>query len=138
MQLLYAMATKQEFPPAAAGCHEIEPYVNKIEKAGYRGRTPCWEDLNGKWSIDGNRYGQDIVAMWRSMIDWKGAGEVYMEKPSEEMKWLRERRLLPNPAPHPDRNITWSELSGLLQRWENSISPDTMGETGTLSKKKDG
>jgi hypothetical protein len=33
--------------------------------------VPCWEDLNGKWTIPGHQYGQDIVSIWRNMRTWK-------------------------------------------------------------------
>lgn len=33
---------------------------------------PCWEDLGGKWAVSDGRYGHDIVAIWRNMLNWRG------------------------------------------------------------------
>jgi hypothetical protein len=32
----------------------------------------CWEDLNGVWAVPGDRYGQDVLAIWRCMREWNG------------------------------------------------------------------
>jgi hypothetical protein len=148
MQLLYRFATELPIPQEAT---TIKRQIAVLERAGWIGSAPCWEDLNSKWSVAGNRYGQDIVAMWRSMMEWKGKGEVVMEQPNgrdnnrsgttrdritgsidwssfsnEEMNWLKEQQLLPSPVPHPDRKVTWAELAVLLYRWENRPSTATM------------
>lgn len=51
----------------------IELHMQRLHAVLSRLHTvePCWEDLNGKWAIPGHQYGQDIVAMWRSMREWK-------------------------------------------------------------------
>jgi hypothetical protein len=138
MRILYTFASVE--PSPADG----EPI---LISAGWQGTAPCWEDLNGKWSERGDRYGQDVVTIWRNMKEWRGKGEVFMVTEderehdreiglrvggrahgprasdwtainSEEMLWLKERELLPSPAPHPDRKVTWSELAAILRRWE--------------------
>ncbi|MCD9022664.1 hypothetical protein [Cohnella silvisoli] len=141
MQILHTFAANGAMPQDAKIAQRS---IALIERAGWRGRVVCWEDLNGKWSVAGNRYGQDIVAMWRNMIEWRGEGEVTMEQPNEgdysrsgiareringnvdwssisneEMNWLKGQQLLPDPVPHPDRKVTWAELAVLLHRWEN-------------------
>jgi hypothetical protein len=102
-------------------------------------REACWEDLNGKWMIPGSRYGQDIVAIWRNMIEWKGEEgmkedmqddarpwglvpeeEWNAEAGQEDLNWLAGRGWLPVPEPHPDRRVTWSELARLFRQWERS------------------
>ncbi|BBI30786.1 hypothetical protein [Cohnella abietis] len=149
MQMLYTFATDLALPDGGEG--KLRRQMAHLERAGWRGTVPCWEDLNGKWPASGNRYGQDIVAMWRSMVDWKGKGEVTMDNSrgqdmqrpisargriagsldwssfsSEEMKWLKAQQLLPSPAPHPDQKVTWSELAVLLRQWENRGSTATI------------
>jgi hypothetical protein len=159
MQLLYRFATELPIPQEAT---TIKKPIAVLERAGWIGSAPCWEDLNSKWSIAGNRYGQDIVAMWRSMMEWKGKGEVVMEQPNrsdhnrsgttrdritgsvdwssfsnEEMNWLKEQQLLPSPVPHPDRKVTWAELAVLLYRWESRPSTAIM-EGNHVSLQKEG
>jgi hypothetical protein len=161
MQLLYRFATDLPIPQEATSIKK--PVAEVIERAGWIGKAPCWEDLNGKWSVAaGSRYGQDIVAMWRSMMEWKGKGEVLMDEPNgkdnhrygtskerisgsvdwssfsnEEMDWMKELQLLPSPVPHPDRKVTWAELAVVLHRWENRPLTATMEEI-TASPQKEG
>ncbi|MBW5448658.1 hypothetical protein GE107_21670 [Cohnella sp. CFH 77786] len=96
----------------------------------------CWEDLNGKWTLPGHKYGQDIVAIWRNMMEWKGEGEVMEEMEeaafgeqaegpiparrfegtaAEDLRWLEERGILPAPSPHPERKVTWAELARVMR-----------------------
>jgi hypothetical protein len=158
MQLLYRFATDLPIPKDTTF---EQRHISVLERAGWIGKAPCWEDLNGKWSVAGNRYGQDIVAIWRSMVDWKGKGEVLIEQPNErdnyrsgmtrdritgnvdwssfsnkEMNWLKEQQLLPSPVPHPDRKVTWAELAVLLHRWENRPSTATIEGNKAHSEKE--
>lgn len=160
MQILYTFATDLALPQQL---NTAKRSIALMERAGWRGRVQCWEDLNGKWSAAGKQYGQDIVAMWRNMMEWGSKGEVIMSNPNgrvtqrsgstpserisgnvdwssfctEEMKWLKEQHMLPNPVPHPDRQVTWAELAVLLHQWENRSSTAIMeGKVG--SKKKEG
>jgi len=152
MQLLHAFAVKQALPGSSP---EAQRLLGAIDRAGWRGSAPCWEDLNGKWSAADSRYGQDIVAIWRNMCVWRGKGEVSMalgngrgpETPahhpransargvdwsplaSEEMKWLQEKRVLPSPMPHPDRKVSWAELAALLYRLEHREAPLKEGDS---------
>lgn len=34
-----------------------------------RGSAPNWEDLNGKWAVPGNGYGENIVSMQKSILE---------------------------------------------------------------------
>lgn len=99
------------------------------ERKMKQSRPRCWEDLNGKWPGAGDRYGQDIVSIWRNLLEWAGKGGVRVEKKGEngsttsernedDLAWLRERRLLPLPEPSSGRGVTWGELAALLRRLE--------------------
>lgn len=163
MQILYLFATELSLPEEAGLA--MDKHVAVIERSGWRGRVACWEDLNGKWQGPGNsRYGQDIVSMWRSMLAWRGKGEIVvdhfpedrvggglLEVPlrnrgvgvangpnvgTEAMKWLQDQRLLPNPAPHPERKVTWAELAELLRQWENLSPAGTMERNPVLAQKE--
>ncbi len=99
-----------------------------------------WEDLNGCWAVPGTRYGQDILAIWRNMMDWRSAGTPEEEsgkpaarpaagaaahtpqeagKGEEALAWLSERGWTPSPVPHTERKVTWAELALVLKEWEN-------------------
>jgi hypothetical protein len=146
MQTLYSLASDLPLPETLV---KAKIQTALIERSGWQGSVHCWEDLNGKWAGPGyHRYGQDIVSLWRSMTEWKGEGEVDMNRSSgeeqdrgqsdtargrnrgpkgstygvEQMKWLQEQQLLPFPAPQPDRNVTWAELAALLHSWDNRSS----------------
>lgn len=98
-----------------------------------------WEDLNGRWAVPGTRYGQDILAIWRSMADWRGNGmpEEESVKPAapctredaasdakdgeEALAWLSERGWTPMPMPHAERRVTWAELARVLREWEHRV-----------------
>ncbi|MBB6670310.1 hypothetical protein [Cohnella nanjingensis] len=57
------------------------PYADADDSEGTgRRREVCWEDLNGVWRVPGLHYGQDIVAIWRKMLEWAGKGGVRVEK----------------------------------------------------------
>jgi hypothetical protein len=140
IQYLHAFAST-ELPEDAPPLPALQ--MRSLTKANLRGCAGCWEDLNGKWVVPGNRYGQDITAIWRNMMDWKGEGEPFMDliedsneadagrgdkvgtpnadgsaNTSEDMEWLRSRGMLTSPFPHPERKVTWNELAQLLRRWE--------------------
>jgi len=156
VRLLYALAMDYGLPEEGDDPEEARAIAH-LERFGWRGQAPCWEDLNGKWADPGNlKYAQYVVAMWRHLIDWRGEGESWIQAAhrqeesgpdratpapirkagtidwssltNERMKWLRGRRLLPEPAPHPDRKVTWSELAGLLREWEKGPAAVTIGE----------
>jgi hypothetical protein len=38
-----------------------------------RGVAPCWEDLNGRWAVPGNGYGESIVDIHRRILETKAA-----------------------------------------------------------------
>ena len=142
MRVLRAFASDEPIDGEAQ-----EPLQRMLEKNGWLGTAACWEDLNGKWTERGDRFGQDVASIWRNMMEWRGEGEVFMVADEErererelalrlgakqagpraadwtaigtpEMRWLGERGALPDPAPHPDRKVTWAELAALLARME--------------------
>ncbi|KIL34538.1 hypothetical protein SD71_18825 [Cohnella kolymensis] len=159
MQLLYTMASDI---PLSSELDTSDRRVDALVRSGWQGSAHCWEDLNGKWSIGVNRYGQDVVAMWRNLMEWSaeeeeeavdnentqqsaGLGSL-MDRVtrrvdwsllcSEEMNWLKDQRLLPEPVPHPDRKVTWAELAAVLYRWEKRQSADTIERKEGTSKKE--
>lgn len=73
MQILYTFATERPLPGQVSVTHRHLPW---LERAGWKGNVPCWEDLNGRWSHQGNHhYGQDIIAIWRNMRMWRRKGK---------------------------------------------------------------
>ncbi|THF77071.1 hypothetical protein [Cohnella fermenti] len=71
IRLLYRFAKAEELPGRATpelGRSAIR--LQAIDELGYRGELRFWEDLNGKWSPFGFRYGQDVVAIWRNLELW--------------------------------------------------------------------
>lgn len=55
IQHLYAYATKQPLP---RGKEIIDPRFTLVT----RGIAPKWIDLNGRWAVPGNNYGQSIIS----------------------------------------------------------------------------
>ncbi|RIE01267.1 hypothetical protein [Cohnella faecalis] len=77
IQLLHAFAANK-----SAGYEEsaeVAERRSRMERAGWLGTVRHWEDLNGKWQLPGSKYGQDIVAIWRGMMEWSGKGEVHVD-----------------------------------------------------------
>lgn len=47
-----------------------------------RGSAPNWEELNGKWAVPGNDYGQSVINIWRRILDEQvPEGYIIPEKP---------------------------------------------------------
>jgi hypothetical protein len=57
IQHLKAYASKD---PLKQTC--IDPRFSLVT----RGIAPNWEDLNGRWAVPGNGYGENIVALWKA------------------------------------------------------------------------
>jgi len=193
IQRLYGFATEADKPlPAGRGWLDVRFRV--LERRDWRGSARCWEDLNGRWIAPGRRYGQDIVAIWRSMGEWRmtgkseakensqakasrpggtadageaggaaqaagreqaapgdgpagtaGAGPalaiardvafVRRVKPGpdasawagEDLAWLKDEGLLPEPTPHPERKVTWAEAARLLRLWTRRLADEDGG-----------
>ncbi|CAM3912760.1 hypothetical protein COLU111180_14055 [Cohnella lubricantis] len=69
MQLLFGFAVAE--PPLSNLDMSLwTPRLQMIRRKQWRGIAPHWEDLNGKWSVPGTNYGQDITAIWRNMVEW--------------------------------------------------------------------
>ncbi|MFC7394364.1 N-acetylmuramoyl-L-alanine amidase [Scopulibacillus cellulosilyticus] len=60
MQHLYAYATTNPLP---AKYPLVDPRFDHVE----RGTAPNWVDLNGKWAVPGDNYGQSILNLYRKM-----------------------------------------------------------------------
>ncbi len=54
IQHLYAYTTKKDIP---AGCELVDPRFNYVK----RGVAQRWIDLNGRWAVPGNGYGESII-----------------------------------------------------------------------------
>lgn len=54
IQHLYAYATDDKIP---AGCELVDPRFNYVK----RGVAERWIDLNGRWAVPGNGYGESII-----------------------------------------------------------------------------
>ena len=65
------------YEPSAWREPELEAFAERhfqhlFEAAKGKEKIPFyWEDLNNRWTLPGNRYGQDILAIWRSMMNWR-------------------------------------------------------------------
>ncbi|SHI77924.1 N-acetylmuramoyl-L-alanine amidase [Desulfosporosinus lacus] len=60
LEHLFAYATTQPLP---AGVQKVDPRFDLVE----RGSCPNWEELNGRWAVPGNGYGQDVVRIYGEM-----------------------------------------------------------------------
>ncbi|MCC3373842.1 hypothetical protein [Cohnella sp. REN36] len=98
--------------PIAAG---DEGAANEV-----RTREPCWEDLNGVWRVPGTRYGQDVVAIWRKMLEWAGKGGVRVEMSSNRMLRPDQDRMRAQ-AQEGERQrvhaVDWSSLANEDMSW---------------------
>ena len=55
IQHLYAYATTDDLPE---GCELVDPRFKYVK----RGIAPLWTDLNGRWAVPGDGYGESIIA----------------------------------------------------------------------------
>lgn len=63
IQHLYAYATTDALPD---GCELLDPRFKYIK----RGIAPLWIDLNGRWAVPGNGYGESIITdYWLKVIE---------------------------------------------------------------------
>lgn len=127
MQILYAFAAELPIPEALEAVDQISKHSEMLDRAGWRGKTLCWEDLNGKWTRSGQHYGQDIVAIWRSMLEWKGNGE---SKPKEgglamEISDGEGSQHFRTPRERTSGNVDWSSFYTEEMKWlqDQSLLP---------------
>lgn len=66
IQHLWGYATTDDLP---SGTVVVDPRFDLLAQVGKRGSAPNWEDLNGKWAVPGNGYGESIVSMWKEMCE---------------------------------------------------------------------
>lgn len=76
IQHLYAYASKNQLP---TGEKLIDPRFNLVT----RGSATKWIDLNGKWAVPGNEYGQNILKIYKEI---KGESNVAAPKPPQQPK----------------------------------------------------
>ncbi|AET66023.1 N-acetylmuramoyl-L-alanine amidase [Desulfosporosinus orientis DSM 765] len=60
LEHLYAYAVKDPLP---MGVPKVDPRFDLIE----RGSCPNWEDLNGRWAVPGDGYGENVVRIYHEM-----------------------------------------------------------------------
>jgi Mannosyl-glycoprotein endo-beta-N-acetylglucosaminidase. len=72
LEHLYAYASTSALPVSLP---KVDPRFGLVT----RGIAPNWEDLNGRWAVPGNSYGQEIVAVYNQMLKEFGQGDVYMK-----------------------------------------------------------
>jgi N-acetylmuramoyl-L-alanine amidase len=63
LQHLYAYATADPIP-------DHYPLVDPRFGLVSRGSAPAWVDLNGKWAVPGNHYGQSILNLFGRMVEF--------------------------------------------------------------------
>ena len=57
LEHLFAYASKQTLP---SNLSKVDPRYDLVTK----GIAPNWEDLNGRWAVPGNNYGQEIIQIY--------------------------------------------------------------------------
>lgn len=126
IQHLYGYATDA---PLREGTVIVDPRFELLELAGLRGSAPYWEDLNGKWAVPGNNYGQEIVRIWEAMLAMPvDHDDVREDEPvpslitgpnwkQEAMTWLLQEGLI-NSEHDPDAPVTWAQLGAVLARFD--------------------
>ncbi|WP_027086626.1 hypothetical protein [Cohnella panacarvi] len=116
MRILYAFAGGEPMPGDGSQADSQDEEL--LRRAGWRGTVTCWEDLNGKWSERGDRYGQDIVAIWRNMKEWHGEGEVFRVAEEElERERGEEIRLRIGGRVARGQASDWSSIHGEEMIW---------------------
>lgn len=90
MHILYVFASEEPLPDEGFSAEFKDEEL--LKRTGWLGAVQCWEDLNGKWTERGDRYGQDIVAIWRNMKEWRGKGEVFAMT-EEELERERDEEI---------------------------------------------
>ena len=64
MQHLYSYATDEDLPN---GVEKVDPRFNHYS----RGVAKYWSDLNGRWAVPGDGYGESIINdYWQKMADY--------------------------------------------------------------------
>lgn len=73
LQHLYAYSSLDPLP---VGMSKLDPRFDLVK----RGSCPNWEDLNGRWAVPGNGYGEDIVSIYEKMLGNIGAVLLVLRK----------------------------------------------------------
>ncbi|MGY3718630.1 N-acetylmuramoyl-L-alanine amidase [Sutcliffiella cohnii] len=80
IQHLFAYASKDKVPPNGK---IVDPRFNYVT----RGSATQWVDLNGKWAVPGTNYGQQILSIYKRILEEEVLTEwVKLEKKKEILK----------------------------------------------------
>lgn len=80
IQHLFAYASKDKLPP---NDKLVDPRFNYVT----RGSATQWIDLNGKWAVPGTNYGQQILSIYKRILEEEVLTEwVKLEKKKELLK----------------------------------------------------
>ncbi|MBC2723481.1 N-acetylmuramoyl-L-alanine amidase [Desulfosporosinus sp.] len=69
LEHLFAYASKSPLPVAIP---KVDPRFDLVT----RGSCPNWEDLNGRWAVPGNGYGEDIVRIYNLIAKEVISGDI--------------------------------------------------------------
>lgn len=111
IQHLYGYATTAPLPE---GTEIVDPRWDILVQSGLRGSAPYWENLNGKWAVPGDGYGQDIVRIHNRILQMPG-GKPALSWKEEAVKRLKEEGLITSDH-NPDDYVTWAELGVVIGR----------------------
>jgi len=88
IQHLYAYACKKELPD---GKTIVDPRFNLVN----RGVASTWSDLNGKWAVPGNNYGESIISDYYKKVLLQGSKNTQFSQQENRIKELEiENQLL--------------------------------------------
>jgi hypothetical protein len=62
IQHLYAYASAKPLPDKYS---KVDPRFDLVR----RGSAPTWVELNGKWAVPGDNYGQSVLRMYQRMVE---------------------------------------------------------------------
>jgi N-acetylmuramoyl-L-alanine amidase len=116
IQHLYGYATQEPLP---RGVQVVDPRWSILVDSGLRGSAPYWEDLNGKWAVPGNRYGQEIIQIWQKILEMPSKVPSISWK-TEAINWLESEALITSEH-DADSPVTWAELGVVLNRLKQSV-----------------
>jgi N-acetylmuramoyl-L-alanine amidase len=116
IQHLYGYATKDPLPE---GTTIVDPRWNVLVQSGLRGTAPYWEDLNGKWAVPGNSYGQDIVDIWQKILEMPKS-QPALDWKTKAMNFLTTEGLITSEH-DPNTPVTWAELGVVIKRLQQKL-----------------
>jgi len=118
IQHLFGYATTAPLP---AGVKVVDPRFDLLQRSGLRGVAPNWEDLNGRWAVPGNGYGENIVRLWQEMLQTP-VSEPVPTPPADPVVAQPQQPDLSDPLAI---GLAEAVRLGLLQGYEdNTLRPD--------------